>query len=291
MHQTSCSYIPQQNGIVERKHRYLLNVARSLLFQGGLPLNMWTECILAATYLINRLPISVLNGKSPFDLLYKKPPSLKHLRSFGCLACATILNINDKFESRIENEQSVQELNYLNFFNSDYPDDHPDIPNDEERSDPNPTRYGTPSPHSGSTFKPLHENEGEHSQGPNAAATEDEMSTNHEDDRNNIVFEGDESLIHPQDDIYQNIQDFQNLRRSSRTFVFPKNFNDYVVESKVKYGLEKYANYSNLSKENFCFTYVLNKSVKPKSFLKASEHQPWVDAMNSEMDALYRNNT
>ncbi|GKE15668.1 ribonuclease H-like domain-containing protein [Tanacetum coccineum] len=78
---------------------------------------------------------------------------------------------------------------------------------------------------------------------------------------------------------------------SSRTSVFPKNSNDYVVESKVKYGLEKYINCSNLSKENYCFTYVLNKSVEPKSFLEASKHQPRVDAMNSEMDALYRNNT
>ncbi|GJV86778.1 ribonuclease H-like domain-containing protein [Tanacetum coccineum] len=61
-------------------------------------------------------------------------------------------------------EQYVQDLNHLNFFNFDYLDDHPDIPNDEERSDPNPTRYDTLSPHSGSTFEPLHENEEEHSQ-------------------------------------------------------------------------------------------------------------------------------
>ncbi|GJX53625.1 ribonuclease H-like domain-containing protein, partial [Tanacetum coccineum] len=140
--------------------------------------------------------------------------------------------------------QFVQDLNHLNFFNSDYLDDHPDIPNNEERINPNPTRYNTLSPHSSSTFKPLHENEGEHSQGPNAVASEDERSANHEDDQNNYVSGGDESLIHPQDDIHQNIQDFSNLR-----------------------------------------------SVELKSFLESSKHQPWVDAMNSEMDALYRNNT
>ncbi|GJY18825.1 ribonuclease H-like domain-containing protein [Tanacetum coccineum] len=157
-----------------------------------------------------------------------------------------------------------------------------------ERSDPNPNRYGTPSPHSGSTFKPLNESGGGHSQGSNVVASEEKRSANHEDNQY-IISEGNGLLFSSQND--QDIFETQNLRRSSRPSVFPRNYNNFVVVSKVKYGLEKYVNYSHLSKDNYCFTSVLNKSFKTKSFEEAAKHQPWVNAMNSEMDALYRNNT
>ena len=72
------------------------------MFQGGIPLRFWTECVLTATYLVNRLPSSVLNGKSPYEMIYKTQPNLSLIRIFGCLCFAAIVNNHDKMTYRSE---------------------------------------------------------------------------------------------------------------------------------------------------------------------------------------------
>nr|GEX56168.1 ribonuclease H-like domain-containing protein [Tanacetum cinerariifolium] len=47
----------------------------------------------------------------------------------------------------------------------------------------------------------------------------------------------------------------------------------------------------NLSSQNKCFSNELNKSFEPKTFYEASKDQHWIEAMNTKMDALYRNDT
>lgn len=84
-HQRSCAYTPQQNGVIGRKHRHQLETARALSFQSKVPLIYRGDCILCATYLINRMSLQSINNSTPYFKLYNKPASLDHLRTFGCL--------------------------------------------------------------------------------------------------------------------------------------------------------------------------------------------------------------
>lgn len=100
VHETGCLYTSQQNDIVERKHRHLLEIACALKIECGMPSQYWGECILTACYLINLFPTVVLDGLSPYEKLTDKSPMITHLKVFGCICFAKVLNSSNKFQSR-----------------------------------------------------------------------------------------------------------------------------------------------------------------------------------------------
>lgn len=50
------------------------------------------------TLCVNRLPSSILAGKCPFEVLYKKKPNIEHIRTIGCLCFAKRMNVHDKLQ-------------------------------------------------------------------------------------------------------------------------------------------------------------------------------------------------
>ena len=98
LHQTTCINTPEQNGVSERKNRHLLEMTRALLFQMNVPRQYWSDAILTATYLINRLPSVRLKNKSPLEILYQRKINIDHLRVFGCV-CFIYKKRRDKFDS------------------------------------------------------------------------------------------------------------------------------------------------------------------------------------------------
>lgn len=101
IHQRTTPYTPQQNRRVERKHKELLNLARSLLFQANLSLKFWADTIHTAVYITNRLPSPVINWKTPFEILQNHQPDYSHMKTFGCLCfVANTVSHKSKFDVR-----------------------------------------------------------------------------------------------------------------------------------------------------------------------------------------------
>jgi hypothetical protein len=84
-HHFSCPHTPQQNGLVERKHRHVIESALTLLSNAGLSITHWSYAVSTAVHLINRLPTPKLSHQTPWEMLFHKPPDITHLKTFGCL--------------------------------------------------------------------------------------------------------------------------------------------------------------------------------------------------------------
>ncbi|GJU22049.1 ribonuclease H-like domain-containing protein [Tanacetum coccineum] len=93
-------------------------------------------------------------------------------------------------------------------------------------------------------------------------------------------------LFSPKEDVQT-----PGIRKSSRPTKLPTKFNDFVLGSNVRYGIEKYVSYVSLNKYNMCFASTLNKSSEPTCYNDALGDSNLVDVMNNEIEALSRNNT
>ena len=68
-HEFSVPYTPQQNGVVERKNRTLIEAARAMLDEYKTPTNYWAEAVNTACHAINRLYLHKKREKTACELL------------------------------------------------------------------------------------------------------------------------------------------------------------------------------------------------------------------------------
>ncbi|GJV18139.1 retrovirus-related pol polyprotein from transposon TNT 1-94 [Tanacetum coccineum] len=88
-HQISTPRTPEQNGVVERQNRTLVEVARMMLSASKLPLFFWAEVIATACYTQNRLIIIPTHEKTAYHIINDRKPSIKHFHIFGCTCYLT----------------------------------------------------------------------------------------------------------------------------------------------------------------------------------------------------------
>ena len=98
----TCPYHPQQNGAAEVANRLILDTARCLLHDAGLNEKYWDFASKCASYLIQRHPRLVLNGKTSYEMKHNRKPSNKHLRVFGSKCYIKTLHPSNKFQKKFE---------------------------------------------------------------------------------------------------------------------------------------------------------------------------------------------
>ncbi|CAL9010602.1 unnamed protein product, partial [Prunus brigantina] len=81
--QLTVAYSPQQNGVAERKNRTVVEMAKSMLHEKGVPYEFWAEAINTTVYLLNRCPTKALNKVTPFEAYTGRKPGIAHLKIFG----------------------------------------------------------------------------------------------------------------------------------------------------------------------------------------------------------------
>ncbi|GJR07986.1 retrovirus-related pol polyprotein from transposon TNT 1-94 [Tanacetum coccineum] len=101
-HNFSAPRTPQSNGVVERKNRTLQEMSRTMLNEQSLPQKFRCNAVDTSTYILNRILIRAILGKTPYEILRGRKPTLNYFRVFG--SKCFILNTKDyltKFDPKL----------------------------------------------------------------------------------------------------------------------------------------------------------------------------------------------
>nr|GEW64456.1 retrovirus-related Pol polyprotein from transposon TNT 1-94 [Tanacetum cinerariifolium] len=103
LRQFSIARAPQQNRVVQRRNRKLIEAARTMLSDSKLPTTFWAEAVNNACYVQNSVLVVKPHNKTPYELFHGRTPTFSFLRPFRCPV--TILNTIDhlgKFDGKAD---------------------------------------------------------------------------------------------------------------------------------------------------------------------------------------------
>jgi transposase InsO family protein len=75
---------PQQNGVVERQNRTMHQMSRSMMNEKNIGQTYWVEAIHTTVNVLNKSHLIPQSDKTPYELWYGRPASIKHFKVFGC---------------------------------------------------------------------------------------------------------------------------------------------------------------------------------------------------------------
>jgi len=254
-----------------------------------MPLEFWGECVLTAVHIINRLPSPLLKNKSPFELLYHRPPLLLHLRVFDCLSYATIVHPKHKFDSRASRCVFVSyPSNHKGYKNFDLETHNFIISRDvifhetvfpfQQQTQPSfpPSVLPNLALDLPSSYPPV----------PNTETHNPEPNT--------------ETHSPPEPDIDPSpiLAPAPLTRRSERIKHLSAWHKDYVVDSQTnastsntRYPLQNFLSYSRFSAAQNTFFANISGTKEPTTYAQALLDPNWQQVMQIELKALQQNNT
>ncbi|GKA04957.1 retrovirus-related pol polyprotein from transposon TNT 1-94 [Tanacetum coccineum] len=104
-HNFSAPRTPHSNGVVERKNRTLQEMSRTMFNEQSLPQKFWCNTVDTSTYILNRILIRAILGKTPYELLRGRKPTLDYFRVFR--SKCFILNTKDYLTKKVEESLNV----------------------------------------------------------------------------------------------------------------------------------------------------------------------------------------
>ncbi|GJV36329.1 putative ribonuclease H-like domain-containing protein [Tanacetum coccineum] len=107
LRQFSVARTPQQNGVVERRNRTLIEAARTMLADSKLPTTFWAINI--ACYVQNRVLVVKPHNKTSYELFHGRTPTLSFMRPFRCLVSIPIPKPKVDEDPRKDSESNDQD--------------------------------------------------------------------------------------------------------------------------------------------------------------------------------------